>query len=326
MKGSLHTDELMAEVVRKDSGIRTARRVSHVFIMDVPTYPKPLFITDAAVNIVPNARGQGRHRAQRDRPGACVGDRAAEGRDPVGGGDRDLEDSLDDRRRGAVQDGRARPDHRRAARRPAGARQRDHREAAAAKHITSAVAGDADILVVPDMEAGNMLAKELSFLANADAAGIVLGARVPIILTSRADKRAHPHGQLRGRRDLCPRPGRGHVQSGQARGMMPMREPILVINAGSSSIKFSVFETAADRSLSAGVHGQVEGIGDSPATAGRRSAGAKARRTADRRRRPRRRDRGDPGLVRRSCGPRVRIRRRRTPRGARRARSIPSRC
>src|SRR5271165_2073688 len=132
MKGSLHTDELLAEVVRKDTGLRTGRRLSHVFIMDVPAYHKPLFITDGAVNLFPS-----------------------------------LEDKVD-----IVQnaiDNAINP------------------EAASAKHIRSAVAGDADILVVPDLEAGNMLAKELSFLAGADAAGIVLGARVPIVLTSRAD-------------------------------------------------------------------------------------------------------------------------------------------
>jgi phosphate acetyltransferase len=140
MKGSLHTDELMAEVLRKDVGIRTARRVSHVFIMDVPTYPKPLFITDAAVNISPT-----------------------------------LEDKAD-----IVQN----------AIELAQAMRISLPKVAilsALETINSPVAGDADILLVPDLEAGNMLAKELSFLANADAAGIVLGARVPIILTSRAD-------------------------------------------------------------------------------------------------------------------------------------------
>jgi phosphotransacetylase len=187
MKGSLHTDELMAEVVRKDTGIRTARRISHVFIMDVPTYPKPLFITDAAINIGPTledkvdivqnaielaqALGIGtpkvailsavetinsKIRSTVDAAALC---KMAE-RGQITGGMLDGPLALDN----AIS-----------------------REAAAIKHITSPVAGDADILLVPDLEAGNMLAKELTFLADADAAGIVLGARVPIILTSRAD-------------------------------------------------------------------------------------------------------------------------------------------
>lgn len=187
MKGSLHTDELMAEVVRADTGIRTARRISHVFIMDVPTYPKPLFITDAAVNIFPNLEdkvdivqnaielAQALGVAQPkvailsavetvtskipstiDAAALC---KMAERGQIVGG----------------LLDG------------PLGLDNAISREAAAAKHIASAVAGDADILLVPDLEAGNMLAKELTFLAGADAAGIVLGARVPIVLTSRAD-------------------------------------------------------------------------------------------------------------------------------------------
>jgi len=187
MKGSLHTDELMAEVVRKDTGLRTARRLSHVFIMDVPTYPKPLFITDAAVNINPSLEDKAdivqnaidlAHALGIDRPKVAILsavetitskipstiDAAAlckmAERGQITGGLLDGPLALDN----AID-----------------------RDAAAAKHIVSAVAGDADILVVPDMEAGNLLAKELSFLANADAAGIVLGARVPIILTSRAD-------------------------------------------------------------------------------------------------------------------------------------------
>jgi len=187
MKGSLHTDELMAAVVQKDTGIRTARRISHVFIMDVPTYPKPLFITDAAVNIFPTLEDKvdivqnaielaqalgvslpkvailsavetitSKIPSTIDAAALC---KMAE-RGQITGGVLDGPLALDN----AIS-----------------------REAAAIKHISSAVAGDADILLVPDLEAGNMLAKELSFLADADAAGIVLGARVPIILTSRAD-------------------------------------------------------------------------------------------------------------------------------------------
>ena len=187
MKGSLHTDELMAEVVNKETGIRTARRISHVFIMDVPTYPKPLFITDAAVNIFPtledkvdivqNAIELAQALGVKQPKVAILSavetitskipstiDAAAlckmADRDQITGGLLDGPLALDN----AID-----------------------RAAAAVKHIASPVAGDADILLVPNLEAGNMLAKELSFLANADAAGIVLGARVPIILTSRAD-------------------------------------------------------------------------------------------------------------------------------------------
>ena len=187
MKGSLHTDELMAEVVNKETGIRTARRISHVFIMDVPTYPKPLFITDASVNIFPtledkvdivqNAIELAQALGIKQPKVAILSavetitskipstiDAAAlckmADRDQIIGGLLDGPLALDN----AID-----------------------RAAAAVKHIASPVAGDADILLVPNLEAGNMLAKELSFLANADAAGIVLGARVPIILTSRAD-------------------------------------------------------------------------------------------------------------------------------------------
>jgi len=187
MKGSLHTDELMAEVVNKETGIRTARRISHVFIMDVPTYPKPLFITDAAVNIFPtledkvdivqNAIELAQALGIKQPKVAILSavetitskipstiDAAAlckmADRDQIIGGLLDGPLALDN----AID-----------------------RAAAAVKHIASPVAGDADILLVPNLEAGNMLAKELTFLANADAAGIVLGARVPIILTSRAD-------------------------------------------------------------------------------------------------------------------------------------------
>jgi phosphotransacetylase len=187
MKGSLHTDELMAEVVRKDTGLRTERRISHAFIMDVPTYPKPLAVTDAAINIFPdlatkvdivqNAIDMA-HALGRDMPKVAILS-AVETVTPK------IPSTVDaaalckmaDRGQitGALLDG------------PLAFDNAISKEAAAIKGIRSEVAGDADILVVPDLEAGNMLAKQLSFLANADAAGIVLGARVPIILTSRAD-------------------------------------------------------------------------------------------------------------------------------------------
>ena len=183
MKGSLHTDELMTEVVRKDTGLRTERRISHVFIMDVPTYPKPIFITDIfpsledQADIVRNAIDLAQSLGIAVPKVAILSavetitskipstiDAAALCR-------------MADREQitGALLDG------------PLALDNAISCEAAAIKHIRSPVAGDADILLVPDLEAGNMLAKELSFLSDADAAGIVLGARVPIILTSRAD-------------------------------------------------------------------------------------------------------------------------------------------
>lgn len=187
MKGSLHSDELLGEVTCKETGLRTGRRISHVFIMNVPGHADPLFITDAAVNIFPDID------AKRDIIQNAI----------------DLHLALDlgtpkvailsavetvttkipstieaaalckmaDRGQiqGGILDG------------PLALDNAINMEAAQIKGITSPVAGRAQILVVPDMEAGNMLAKNLSFLAGADAAGIVLGARVPLVLTSRAD-------------------------------------------------------------------------------------------------------------------------------------------
>ncbi|TWA67382.1 phosphate acetyltransferase/phosphate butyryltransferase [Azospirillum brasilense] len=187
MKGSLHTDELLREVARKDSGLRTERRISHVFIMDVPTYAKPLFITDAAVNIAPtledkrdiiqNAIDLARALGNPQPKVAILS--AVETVNPkipstVEAG---ALCKMADRGQitGGMLDG------------PLALDNAISPEAARIKGIASPVAGQADILVVPDLEAGNMLAKNLTFLANADAAGIVLGARVPIVLTSRAD-------------------------------------------------------------------------------------------------------------------------------------------
>jgi phosphate acetyltransferase len=187
MKGSLHTDELLAEVVKRETGIRTGRRISHVFVMDVPGHPHTLFITDAAVNISPDLM------AKRDIIQNAIDLYAGLGfgtpkvailsavetvttsipstieagalckmadRGQITGGELDGPLAFDN----AISP-----------------------EAARIKGIKSPVAGQAQILVVPDLEAGNMLAKNLTFLSQADAAGIVLGARVPIILTSRAD-------------------------------------------------------------------------------------------------------------------------------------------
>jgi phosphotransacetylase len=187
MKGSLHTDELMSEVMKRDTGLRTGRRVSHAFIMDVPTYPKPLVITDAAINIQPtledkcdivqNAIDLARALGIEQPKVAILS--AVETVNPK------IPSTIEaaalckmaERRQitGGLLDG------------PLALDNAISEEAARIKGIDSPVAGHADILVVPDLEAGNMLAKNLSFLANADAAGLVLGARVPIILTSRAD-------------------------------------------------------------------------------------------------------------------------------------------
>ena len=187
MKGSLHTDELMGAVVARHSGIRTNRRISHCFIMDVPGHPEPLIITDAAVNITPDldekvdiiqnaidlAHAIG---AKEVRVAILSAMETVTAKVPS-----TIEAAalckMAERGQitGAFLDG------------PLALDNAISPKAAAIKNIVSPVAGRANVLVVPDLEAGNMLAKSLSFLAKADAAGIVLGARVPIILTSRAD-------------------------------------------------------------------------------------------------------------------------------------------
>lgn len=187
MKGSLHTDELLGAIVARDKGLRTGRRISHVFIMDVPTYHKVLVITDAAISIAPTLEDKvdicqnaidlalslgvtrpkvailaavetvtSKMPATIDAAALC---KMAERGQIVGG----------------LLDG------------PLAFDNAISREAAKVKGIKSEVAGDPDILLAPDLEAGNILAKQLTFLANADSAGLVLGARVPVILTSRAD-------------------------------------------------------------------------------------------------------------------------------------------
>ena len=187
MKGSLHTDELMGAVVRRETGLRTARRISHCFVMDVPGHDDALIITDAAVNIAPdfvskvdivqNAIDLARALGM-DTPRVAILS-AMETVNPA------VPSTLEaaalckmaDRGQitGGILDG------------PLALDNAIDLQAARIKKIDSPVAGRASILVVPDLEAGNMLAKSLTFLAGADAAGIVLGARVPIILTSRAD-------------------------------------------------------------------------------------------------------------------------------------------
>jgi phosphate acetyltransferase len=187
MKGSLHTDELMGAVVRSDTGLRTARRISHCFVFDVPSYSETLIVTDAAVNIAPtmedkvhiiqNAIDLG-HALRFDEVRVAILS-AMETVNPkvpstVEAG---ALCKMADRGQitGGVLDG------------PLALDNAISLESVKIKAIKSPVAGRANVLVVPDLEAGNMLAKSLSFLAGADAAGIVLGARVPIILTSRAD-------------------------------------------------------------------------------------------------------------------------------------------
>ena len=187
MKGSLHTDELLSAVVAKETGLRTGRRLSHAFIMDVPTYHKVLIVTDAAINIAPTleekadicqnaielAQSLGvpqpkvailaavetvtsKMPATLDAAALCkMADRA--------------------QIRGGLLDG------------PLAFDNAISKEAAKTKGIASEVAGDPDILLAPDLEAANILAKLLTFLANSDSAGVVLGAKVPVILTSRAD-------------------------------------------------------------------------------------------------------------------------------------------
>ncbi|MGY8527471.1 phosphate acetyltransferase [Paracidovorax citrulli] len=187
MKGSLHTDELMAAVVRRDAGLRTARRISHCFVMDVPGHAEALIISDAAVNIAPtleekvdivqNAIDLAQALGVKEVRVAILS--AMETVNPKVPSTVEAAAlcKMVDRHQitGALVDG------------PLALDNAIDLEAARVKKIDSPVAGRANVLIVPDLEAGNMLAKSLSFLAGADAAGIVLGARVPIILTSRAD-------------------------------------------------------------------------------------------------------------------------------------------
>jgi phosphate acetyltransferase len=188
MKGALHTDVLMHAVVAGEHNLRTERRVSHVFVMDVPTYPRPLLITDAAINIYPDLEAKRdivqnaielAHALSVEIPKVAILS-SVETVSPK------IKSTLDaaalckmaDRGQitGGILDGPLAFDNAVSA------------DAAKAKHIVSPVAGQADILLVPDLDSGNMLAKQLEYLADADGAGIVLGARVPIVLTSRADK------------------------------------------------------------------------------------------------------------------------------------------
>jgi phosphate acetyltransferase len=187
MKGSLHTDELLGAVVARETGLRAGRRISHVFIMDVPTYHKVLLVTDAAISIAPTLE---------DKVDICqnaidlaVSLGLAQPKVAILAAVETVTSKMPatidaaalckmaERKQitGALLDG------------PLAFDNAISKDAAQTKGIRSEVAGDPDILLAPDLEAGNILAKQLSFLANADSAGLVLGARVPIILTSRAD-------------------------------------------------------------------------------------------------------------------------------------------
>jgi phosphate acetyltransferase len=190
MKGSLHTDHLMHAVMQDATGLRTGRRVSHVFVLDVPDYPRMLLISDAAINIYPSLQDKAdivqnavdlAHVLGVENPKVAILS-AVETVTPK------IPSTIDaaalckmaDRGQitGATLDG------------PLAFDNAVNLKAAEIKHIHSPVAGQADVLIVPDLEAGNMLAKQLEYLAGAEAAGLVLGARVPIILTSRADSAA----------------------------------------------------------------------------------------------------------------------------------------
>jgi len=187
MKGSLHTDELMSAVVARDTGLRTARRISHCFVMDVPTLEQAIIITDAAVNIFPTLEDKVHivqnaidlaHALGKPQPKVAILS-AMETVNPKVQSTIEAAALCKMAERGQITGGILDG--------PLALDNAINLNAAKIKKIESPVAGRADILVVPDLEAGNMLAKSLSFLADADAAGIVLGARVPIILTSRAD-------------------------------------------------------------------------------------------------------------------------------------------
>lgn len=187
MKGSLHTDELMGAVVAREAGIRTARRISHCFVMDVPRHPNALIITDAAINIAPtlddkvdivqNAIDLAHAMGVTEVRVALLSAMETVTAKVPSTIEAAALCKMADRGQitGALLDG------------PLALDNAISPEAAAIKQIVSPVAGRANVLVVPDLEAGNMLAKSLSFLAHADAAGMVLGTRVPIVLTSRAN-------------------------------------------------------------------------------------------------------------------------------------------
>ena len=187
MKGSLHTDELMSAIVSREGGLRTGRRISHVFVMDVPTYHKVLIVTDAAINIAPTLEDKVdicqnaidlavSLGLEKPKVAILAAVETVTSKMPSTIDAAALCKMAD---RGQIKRGILDG--------PLAFDNAINRQAAETKGIRSEVAGDPDILLAPDLEAGNILAKQLSFLANADSAGMVLGARVPVILTSRAD-------------------------------------------------------------------------------------------------------------------------------------------
>jgi phosphate acetyltransferase len=187
MKGSLHTDELLHEVMKKEGGLRTERRLSHCFLIAVPTYARPIIVTDAAINILPSLEDKRdicqnaielAHSLGIELPKVAILS-AVETVTPKIPSTIEAAALCKMADRGQIKGGLVDG--------PLALDNAIDLDAAATKGIISLVAGRADILVVPHLEAGNMLAKQLTFMANAEAAGIVIGARVPIVLTSRAD-------------------------------------------------------------------------------------------------------------------------------------------
>jgi phosphotransacetylase len=187
MKGSLHTDELLGAVVARETGLRTGRRLSHAFVMDVPTYHKVLVVTDGAINIAPTLEDKVdicqnaidlavALGVSRPKVAILAAVETVTSKMPA---TLDAAALCKMAERGQIRNGLLDG--------PLAFDNAISTDAARTKGITSDVAGDPDILVAPDLEAGNILAKQLTFLANADSAGLVLGARVPVILTSRAD-------------------------------------------------------------------------------------------------------------------------------------------
>ena len=190
MKGSLHSDELLGAIVSREGGLRTGRRISHVFVMDVPTYHKVLIITDAAINIAPTLEDKvdicqnaidlvnslRNDKSEKPKVAILAAVETVTTKMPATIDAAALCKMAERGQiKGGILDG------------PLAFDNAISKQAADTKGIKSTVAGDPDILLAPDLEAGNILAKQLTFLANADSAGLVLGAKVPVILTSRAD-------------------------------------------------------------------------------------------------------------------------------------------
>ena len=272
MKGSLHTDELMREVTASSTGLRTERRISHVFLMDVPTYAETLFLTDAAVNIFPDldakrdivqnaidlftAIGLGTPRVAILSAVETVTSKIPATIDAA------ALCKMADRGQitGAILDG------------PLAFDNAIDLQAARIKGIESAVAGRAQILVVPDLEAGNMLAKNLIYLAKADSAGLVLGARVPIVLTSRANSVREPHGVLRG---SCPLRRSAASDGHRLSRLDPAMEAVARRQCGFVERQISnLYACGAGATAASMLKGQVDGIGYASALARTKQAKA----------------------------------------------------